>query len=199
MRRLSGAFLELFKTFLPNIESLRSKPKPKIHFTKAEKSLVEMTEPERKQFAEKVVYGSLNSFTSQNQTNKRNNGSLVLFFTGILVGSVGTFIFPNLAENLPYFGDKHKAFRIVKEVCNAGTSISLTEKAILVERANSLDPKWARFATAYRESIVGNEVLKQLDSAGLSDSKEYVENYTKVISSVVTIEGTCREFREKNN
>jgi len=190
MKRLSSALWSLAKAIAAR-PAKPIKPIPtKIHWTKAEKPLEEMTAEERRRFAEKLANKSLKAgapnepiYTKQNLFN---NSKLIW---ALIVLIVYLLIFFNW-EKVPRYGDNAKALNYVKSAC-FDKGLKIEERRTMVEKALSLDSKWLRLATELNETLSSNDAIKLLVNLGLEDTQEYRNEFNNFTSSLSTFNSIC--------
>jgi hypothetical protein len=189
MKRLSSALWNLVKANAAR-PAKPIKPIPtKIHWTKAEKPLGEMTTDERTKFAEKLANKSLKALSPNEPIYTKQNH----FNNAKLIWALIVLIFCLLIfnwEKVPRYGDNAKALNYVKSAC-FDKGLKIEERRTMVEKALSLDSKWLRLATELNEILSSNDAIKLLVNLGLEDTQEYRNEFNNFTSSLSTFNSIC--------
>ena len=196
MKRLARALLELGKALI-------SRPKKpaqasnRVHWTKAEKPLGDMSTEERKKFAEKMATESLKSLESKPNANVKTSflkqSNLIII---LLILLIFLLVFFNWSK-VPKYGNNAKALTYVKFACINSNAVSLDKRVTAAEKAFSLDPTWERLANAYRDIFSTSEIIKMMAANGMEDSAEYRSQYSSLQSALVTANGICNGINLK--
>lgn len=191
MKRLSSVLWNLAKAITAR-PAKPNKPIPtKIHWTKAEKPLGDMSTEERKNFAEKMANESLKSLESKPNTNVKTSflkqSNLIII---LLILLIFLLVFFNWSK-VPKYGNNAKALTYVKFACINSNTVSLDKRVTAAEKAFSLNPSWERLANAYRDIFSTSEIVKMMAANGMEDSAEYRSQYSLLQSALVTANGIC--------
>ena len=190
MNRLARALLELSKAVISRPKK-PAQASTKIHWTKADKPLGDMSTEERKNFAEKMATESLKSLESKPNTYIKTSflkqSNLIIILLSLLICLL---VFFNWSK-VPKYGNNAKALTYVKLACINSNTVSLNTRNTAAEQAFSLDPTWERLANAYRDIFSTSEIVKMMAANGMEDSAEYRSQYSSLQSALVTANGIC--------
>ncbi len=187
MKRLSSALWSLSKA----IASRPAKPiKPvptKIHWTKAEKPIDEMTAEERKEFAKTLAKESLEAHSPKNSTIKNRFDKDYIYIATIIL--IGAYLINSNWEKIPIFGSNAQAVKLVKQACTK--NISMEEKIKLATKAKNLNQTLSRFEI----NFTSLQILKLLVLASYEEENKDLSEKLRL----QVVEKELQIFKDCNN
>jgi hypothetical protein len=189
MKRLSSALWSLSKA----IASRPAKPiKPvptKIHWTKAEKPIDEMTTEERKEFAQTLAKESLEAHSPKNLTIKNRFDKDYIYIATIIL--IGAYLINSNWDKMPIFGSNAQAVKLVKQACTR--NIPIDEKVVLATKAVNLNQS----LSSYQINFTSLQMLKLLVLASYeAENKDLAEKLRlQVVEKELQIFKDCNNLR----
>jgi hypothetical protein len=187
MKRLSSALWSLAKAIAAR-PAKPIKPIPtKIHWTKAEKPIDEMTAEERKEFAKTLVKESLEAHSPKNSTIKNRFDKDYIYIATIIL--IGAYLINSNWDKIPIFGSNAQAVKLVKQACTK--NISIEEKIKLATKAKNLNQTLSRFETNFSSLQIYQLFVRASYENGDKDGAEKLR--------LLAVEKELQIFKDCNN
>jgi len=163
-----------------------------LHWVKADKPIGEMTDSERRQFAERLADETLSMSKTKQEIivtsqRKNKNGRIAVALV------IGLLVYLNW-EKIPVYGTNAKALSHATAACNANNLIDSAKEAAV---ASKLDGKWLTLQSHFTMAVLMQQRFFEISLQHYEDDPVYLNAKYDYLKPVGEASAICNSIHQK--